>query len=121
MTKQELKEMISDVIKSEFKRYIPVLIKEIRAGSKNLLISETITPSKIKSEHDLIPITENMSNLNWLKSFVDPDAMSKQINAEISTPSILDESIDALPKEVTSAFTKDYSGLVQAMSKKPVR
>lgn len=121
MTKQDLKEMISDIIKSEFKRYIPVLIKEIRSGSKNLLISESNKPPKLKTEHNLTPITENISDLNWLKSFVDPDAMSKQLGAETSSPSVLDESVDSLPKSVTSAFTKDYSGLVQAMSKKPVR
>lgn len=113
MTKQELKEMISDVVKSEFKRYVPLLIKEIRSQNKSI-----ITESKQKTKPflaDLNTVTcgntgeVNLSSVDWLKSMVGTEPIPYD-TPDVNTDQIVNEAVE-----------RDYSELVKKMNRRPVR
>lgn len=107
MTKQELKEMISDVIKSEFKRYVPLLIKEIRSQNKSI-----ITESKQQNKPFLAELNTgevNLSSVDWLKSMVGTEPIPYD-TPDINTDQIVNEAVE-----------RDYSELVKKMNLRPVR
>ena len=112
MTKQELKEMISEIIKSEFKRYVPILIKEIRSQNKTIITESKQRPnSNIKEVWPSNLGEVNLSSVDWLKSMVGTEPIPyDDTAADISTDRI-----------VTEAVERDYSELVKKMSQRPVR
>jgi hypothetical protein len=109
MTQHELKEMISDIIKSEFKRYVPLLIKEIRSQNKPV-----ITESKKNSKPSLAELNTgevNLSSVDWLKSMVGTEPIPYDTpNIDINANQIIGEAVE-----------RDYSELVKKMNQRPVR
>jgi hypothetical protein len=105
MTKQDLKEMISEIIKAEFKRYIPLLIKEIRTNNKPIL-NENSNRIRQKQVDDTTSSVD-LANLDWIKSMVGTEPIPQDVTMSNDV--------------VAEAVNRDYSSLLEKMAARPLR
>ena len=119
MSKQELKEIIREVIKEELRKFAAPIIKEIRQGQGAKFITETESPKKIDYTIAKSPnITSTAASmqgkpvLEFLKEFVDPESLRMQSDSYVDPGINVDEI--SVPS-VAKAVKRDYREFMKKM------